>query len=78
MNTLAGDMLTRDGSLLNRAIVTPPGGAAADRLTGNEDVPPKLTVALAGSTTLPRLVTEMVTVAGALAVKISLTINCTT
>ncbi len=35
MNTMAGAIVTFDGSLLVKVTVTPPPGAGADKVTGN-------------------------------------------
>ena len=78
ITTLLEEKFSRVASLVVSNIVTPPTGAADDRLTGNGTCDPKSTVAIAGSTVVPRLAAVIVTVTGTLLLKKSLTINWTT
>ena len=78
MNTLLEEKFSRVASLVVSNIVTPPTGAADDRLTANGTWDPKSTVVIAGSTVVPRLAAVIVTVTGTLLLKKSLTISWTT
>ena len=78
MNALTMDKFNRAGSLVVRVTVTPPTGAAVERLIGKATWTPNPTVALTGSTIFPRFTAVIVTVTGTLLLKKSLTINCAT